>query len=134
MNIISKSLITINDKKVLFNDIVSITKWLKTLKIADINGDMIDIADEKMVKKFNDKIAEKPNFVYFENRFINLALVKSVNVVTNMANKIYNVVVDFGGKSEIFSCESEPAAEQFKKKITKAINALNSSKEAGLTK
>ena len=133
MNIISNKSVTLKDKKVLFSDIVSVFTSKKNISIIDINGEMLNIADEKMIKKFNEKLAEKSNFVYFENRYINADLVKSIKVVTNMANKIYDVEVDFGGRKEIFSNDSESAASIKKKDL---ISVINKSKEAnaGLTK
>lgn len=133
MNIISNKSVTLKDKKVLFSDIVSVLTSKKNISIIDINGEMLNIADEKMIKKFNEKLAEKSNFVYFENRYINADLVKSIKVVTNMANKIYDVEVDFGGRKEIFSSDSEAAASIKKKDL---ISVINKSKEAnaGLTK
>lgn len=133
MNIISNKSVTLKDKKVLFNDIVSVLSSKKSISIIDINGEMLNIADEKMIKKFNDKLAEKSNFVYFENRYINADLIKSIKVATNMANKIYDIVVDFGGRKEIFSSDSESAANIKKKDLLAAIEKSKQA-NAGLTK
>ena len=134
MNTLNKNSLTLGNKNIKFDEIISITKWKKTLKITDVNGDKYDITEEDMVNKFNELLQEKPNFVFYFNRFVNLDLVKKVKQVSNPANKIFAIEVDYGATKETFNFESAPAASQFKKEITKAIDTLNANKETSLTK
>jgi len=135
MNLINKNFVVVDDKKVFLKDVVAIIKWSKGFKLIQMNSDILDITDERMAKRFGEKLEEKINFVFFENRYLNLEAVKSVKVKILAANKEYSVVADFGERVETFNFESEPAAEEFKKQITRAINNYQyNRKHAGLTR
>ena len=134
MNIISKNSITLNGKKVLFADVVSILESNKTVTIIDANGDITNITDPKMISKFKERLSEKANFIYYENRYINADLIKSLKLDVVMANKIFDVVVNFGNRTERFSADNEPAADTKLKEIKKLIKNYQLSNNAGLSK
>lgn len=89
--------------------------------------------------KVNGKVCQyhgQKNFMKIGSRYINIATIKSINVKSDAANKVFQTLVNFvDGEQQIFNHEDENGAIVLKQQIKSAVKELKSKKfETDLTK